>query len=61
MKAIKQMFALPSPEVMAQRELETAKRSLLQAETDLEWAQARVQANRERVARLNTRLQEGIK
>lgn len=49
---IKSLFASPSAEVIAQRELERARINLLEAQSDMEKAQAYLTFTRERVQRL---------
>lgn len=50
-------FLKPSPEVMAVQELQDARRSLLEAQTGLDWARAAVAYNEARVARLTAIVQ----
>jgi len=51
-------FKKPSAEVLAVTELEEAKRQLLVAQTGLEYAQAMVTYNEQRVERLTARIKE---
>lgn len=46
-------FRKPSAEVMAQRQLEEAKRELLEAQAGQEYAAAMVQYHQARISRLN--------
>jgi len=50
---LKQFFAKPSPMELAARELIEAQHALLVAETGLDWAQASVDYNKNRILRLN--------
>ena len=58
---IRDLFKAPSPEAMALKELEDAKRSLLQAQTGAEYANALIKYNTDRVKRLTLYLNEAIK
>ena len=58
---IKNLFKPPSPEALALKELEQAKRALLEAQTGVEFAQAHVRYNTERVKRLSAYLHEATK
>lgn len=49
-------FRKPSAEVMAQRELDEAKRQLLEAQAGQEYAAAMVQFHQNRISRLNRML-----
>lgn len=51
-KQLMAMFHVPSPELLAQEELEDARRELLVALSAQEYAKAQVQYNTERVDRL---------
>lgn len=51
-------FRTPSAELIAQRELEQAKRQLLNAQAGQEYAAAMVQYHQNRIARLNSMLLE---
>lgn len=50
---LKQFFVKPSPMELAARELIEAQHALLVAETGLDWAQASVDYNKNRILRLN--------
>lgn len=49
------MFKTPSADVLAQVELDEARRDLLAAETGLDYARSMVDYNRQRIARLQAR------
>ncbi len=51
-------FRTPSAEIIAQRELEQARRELLQAQAGQEYATAMVQYHQARIGRLQSMLQE---
>lgn len=52
------MYRRPSPQSVASDDLYDAQHSLLEALKELEWAQARITAYNERIARLRKYLQE---
>lgn len=52
------MYRRPSPQAVASDDLYDAQHSLLEALKELEWAQARITAYNERIARLRKYLQE---
>lgn len=54
-------FAKPSADMLALEELEEARRQLLLSHTALEWAQANVEYNTKRVARLEQRVKEAAR
>lgn len=56
MKSLRQIFAAPSANQLAVRELEDAQRALLIAQTSLDHAKASVQFNQDRIARLEAYL-----
>lgn len=51
-------WKLPSAEVLAQRELEQARRDLLECQTRSEYCVAMVQVNRQRITRLTATITE---
>ena len=53
---IRRLFAGPSPEELASRELAQARRALLEAQTAEEFARSQVRYNAERIARLRAYL-----
>jgi hypothetical protein len=53
---LKSLYTHPSPEVMAMRELDSAKRGLLEAQSAREWATASCQYHEARVKRLTAYL-----
>lgn len=55
---IKELFAAPSAEVLALRELEAAKRSLLEAHTGREFAVSMVAYHESRIRRLSQYLHD---
>ena len=55
-KYFKDLFAAPSSEVIALRELEAAKRSLLEAHTGREYAASMVSYHEARIRRLTSYL-----
>jgi predicted CoA-binding protein len=55
MRDLVDIFRRPSVETIAQRQLDEARRSLLQAQEALEYAEAQVTFNEQKIARL-TRL-----
>lgn len=55
-KQIKNTFAPPSHTVLAQRELESAKRQLLEAQSAQEYARAMCAYHEDRILRLTTLL-----
>ena len=61
LKDLIETFRKPSAEVLAQRELEDAKRQLLQEQTLAEHYTARVRFQRERIVRLANMLNHGVK
>ena len=58
MKQLQDIFKKPSADVLAVQELEEAKRQLLMAYSGLDYAQAMVTYNEDRVRRLTARVQE---
>jgi len=52
LKFITQLFARPSPEEQQRKQLREARGALLDAQLDLEWAEARVDCLRTSVERL---------
>ena len=58
---IRNLLIAPSADVMAQRELEEARRELLEAQTAHEWAKSRVDFNLSRIRRLEARQAESTK
>ncbi len=56
-KKLTDPFRAPSAELLAQRELEEAKRQLLVAQAGQEYASAMVQYHQARISRLNQVLQ----
>lgn len=52
MNFLKKLFALPSAAVLAQKELDEARRELLSAQTARDYADAIVKYNEARIARL---------
>ncbi len=57
-KQLIEPFRKPSAEIIAQRELEDAKRELLQAQAGQEYAAAMVQYHEARITRLRSMLTE---
>jgi hypothetical protein len=55
---LKKLFAAPSPEMMALRELEDAKRSLLTAQTSREYAESLVKFREQQIKRLTAYIKE---
>lgn len=53
---IKSMFRLPSPQVVAMRELEDAQRYLLRAQSGLDYSQSMCQYHQARIKRLTATL-----
>ena len=53
---IRRLFTGPSPEELASRELDAAKRELLKAQTAEEFARSHVIYNQQRIARLRAYL-----
>lgn len=53
LKPLLEHFRTPSAEILAQRELEEAKRALLQAQAGMEYAAAMVDYHTSRIQRLN--------
>ena len=53
---LKSLYTHPSPEVMAMRELDSAKRGLLEAQSAREWATASCQYHEARIKRLTAYL-----
>ena len=53
---LKSLYTHPSPEVMAMRELDSAKRGLLEAQSAREWATASCQYQEARIKRLTAYL-----
>ena len=53
---VKSLYTPPSPEVMAMRELDSAKRGLLEAQSAREWATASCQYHEARIKRLTAYL-----
>lgn len=60
-KFFKSLFAAPSAEVLALRELEAAKRALLEAHTGREYAASMVSYHESRIRRLSQYLSEEMK
>jgi len=54
MNYIKKLFATPSAEAIALRELEDAKRKLLEAQTTREYAESMVKFREQQIKRLTT-------
>lgn len=61
LKDLIETFRKPSAELLAQRELEDAKRQLLQEQTLAEHYTTRVRFQRERIVRLVNMLNHGVK
>jgi len=59
MKLIKNLFRPPSAETIALRELETAKRDLLQMQDTQEYAAKMVEYHQGKIERLTAYLREG--
>lgn len=59
---IKELFGMshPSPEKMALREMEEARRSLLEAQTGKEYAESMVKYHESRIRRLSRMLNESM-
>ena len=55
---IKQLYKLPSVEIMMASELEEARRDLLIAETAADYAESAVLYNRQRIERLTASLKD---
>ena len=55
-RAIRSLLAAPSPEMLAQREMEQARRQLLEAESAAEYAEAMSVYHRTRIERLDRML-----
>ena len=55
---MRRLLTGPSPDELAARELDAAKRALLQAQTAEEFARSQVRYNAERIARLRAYLAE---
>ena len=55
---VKSLYTPPSPEVMAMRELDSAKRGLLEAQSAREWATASCQYHEARIKRLTAYLRK---
>jgi hypothetical protein len=55
---IKELFAAPSAELLALRELETAKKALLEAHTGREYAASMVAYHESRIRRLSQYLSQ---
>jgi hypothetical protein len=55
-RAIRSLLSAPSPEMLAQRELEQARRQLLEAESAAEYAEAMSVYHRTRIERLTNML-----
>jgi len=53
---LKSLYTHPNPEVMAMRELDMAKRGLLEAQTAKDWAAASCQYQEARIKRLTAYL-----
>ena len=53
---VRNAYATPSPEVMAMRELDSAKRGLLEAQTAREWAHSLTLYHEARIKRLTAYL-----
>ena len=53
---VRNAYATPSPEVMAMRELDSAKRGLLEAQSARDWATASCQHHEARIKRLTAYL-----
>jgi anti-sigma28 factor (negative regulator of flagellin synthesis) len=54
-----EVFRKPSVDVIAQRQLDDARRSLMNAHESLEYAKAMVQFNEERIKRLKQTIKDG--
>ena len=54
----KQLYKLPSVEIMMAQELEEARRDLLMAETASDYAESAVLYNRQRIERLTAALKD---
>ena len=57
---MKQLYKLPSVEIMMTSELEEARRDLLIAETASDYAESAVIYNRQRIERLTASLKEEV-
>ena len=57
---MKQLYKLPSVEIMMTSELEEARRDLLIAETASDYAESAVIYNRQRIERLTAELKEEV-
>ena len=57
---MKQLYKLPSVEIMMASELEEARRDLLIAETASDYAESAVVYNRQRIERLTAALKEEV-
>ena len=55
---LKKLYALPSPETIALRELEESKRDLLNAQTSQEYAAKMVEFHKGKIKRLTAFLKE---
>jgi hypothetical protein len=55
---IKKLYALPSPETIALRELEQSRRDLLNAQTSQEYAAKMVEFHKNKIKRLTVFLKE---
>jgi hypothetical protein len=58
-KPLTELFRKPSAEILAQRELEDAKRELLAAQAGLEYCTAMVDYHVSRIQRLSAMVKEG--
>lgn len=55
---LRRLMRGPSPEELAARELDTARRSLLEAQSAQEWARSQVVYNEQRIQRLRAWLSD---
>lgn len=60
LKQLTEPFRKPSAEILAQRELEDAKRELLAAQAGLEYAAAMVDYHTSRIQRLSAMVKGGV-
>ncbi len=60
MKLITKLFAKPTPDELAMRELVEARRAKLEAETGRDWAASMVAYNNARIERLEAYLKEVV-